>query len=96
MQPTADLYQKDFHAWIEGQASLLRQGRLQEIDPERLAEELEVMGCRERNRLVILLLRLGWGQGTNRQLDGRGQNEAHGHLWCAPNDPKVDQGILPI
>ena len=41
MQPTAGPYPKDFHAWTQGQAGLLRQGRLQAIDPERLVEELE-------------------------------------------------------
>jgi hypothetical protein len=66
MQPTAELYQKDFHAWIKGQASLLRQGRLQEIDPERLAEELEAMGRREGDRdkgcgVSRCLSLLGWG-----------------------------------
>jgi hypothetical protein len=56
MQPSAELYQKDFHAWIKGQASLLRQGRLQEIDPERLAEELEAWERGEHNELVSRLI----------------------------------------
>lgn len=56
MHTTAELYNKDFYAWINGQAALLRQGRLQEIDPEQLAEELEAMGRRERNELVSRLI----------------------------------------
>jgi hypothetical protein len=56
MHADADLYHKDFYAWIAGQADLLRQGRLQDIDPELLAEELEAMGRRERNELVSRLI----------------------------------------
>jgi hypothetical protein len=56
MHATADLYHKDFYAWITGQADLLRQGRLQEIEPEMLAEELDAMGRRERNELVSRLI----------------------------------------
>jgi hypothetical protein len=45
MQPSGGLYQKDFHAWIKGQASLLRQGRLQEID--RVAMKFVVCPSRD-------------------------------------------------
>jgi hypothetical protein len=58
MRADADLYHKDFYAWIAGQADLLRQGRLQDIDSELLAEELEAMGRRERNELVSRLIML--------------------------------------
>ena len=53
MHATADLYHRDFHAWISGQAALLRQGRVQEIDPQLLAEELEAMG--RRGAVAVLL-----------------------------------------
>jgi hypothetical protein len=56
MHATSDLYHQDFCAWIAGQAALLRQGRVQDIDPELLAEELEAMGRRERNELVSRLI----------------------------------------
>lgn len=56
MHATADLYHKDYYAWISGQVDLLRQGRLQEIDQDMLAEELEAMGRRERNELVSRLI----------------------------------------
>ncbi|WP_295585765.1 DUF29 domain-containing protein [uncultured Lamprocystis sp.] len=56
MHATSDLYHQDYHAWIAGQAALLRQGRTHEIDPELLAEELEAMGRRERNELVSRLI----------------------------------------
>lgn len=56
MQTDRDLYSEDFHAWIKAQAELLRSGRLQAIDSELLAEELEAMGRRERNELVSRLI----------------------------------------
>lgn len=56
MHATADLYHRDFHAWIAGQAALLRQGRVQDIGPQLLAEELEAIGRRERNELVSRLI----------------------------------------
>jgi hypothetical protein len=55
-------YQDDFYGWALHNAELLRQGRLGEIDSERIAEELEDMGgSREReleSRLGILLAHL--------------------------------------
>jgi len=56
MHANADLYHEDYYAWINGQAALLRQGRVQDIDSELLAEELESMGRRERNELVSRLI----------------------------------------
>ncbi len=50
METNADLYREDYLAWIEAQRALLRQGRVQEIDADLLAEELEAMGRRERNK----------------------------------------------
>jgi hypothetical protein len=56
MRTGSDLYHQDFYAWINGQAALLREGRVQDIDPELLAEELEAMGRRERSELVSRLI----------------------------------------
>jgi hypothetical protein len=56
METNADLYREDYFAWIEAQRALLRQGRVQEIDADLLAEELEAMGRRERNELVSRLI----------------------------------------
>jgi hypothetical protein len=56
MRTNSNLYHEDYYAWINGQAALLRQRRVQEIDPELLAEELEAMGRRERNELVSRLI----------------------------------------
>lgn len=56
MQATArDLYDFDFFEWTARNAELLRAGRLEEADIERIAEELEDMGKRERRELVSRL-----------------------------------------
>ena len=56
------LYDRDFYAWANEQAGLLRAGRLAEADVMNLAEEIETMGRSERreliNRLAVLLLHL--------------------------------------
>ncbi len=58
----SDLYERDFLAWTEQQAALLRAGELSAIDLEHLAEEVESMGASERremcNRLACLLQHL--------------------------------------
>lgn len=55
-------YERDFHAWLQDQAALLKVGRLAELDIEHLIEEIESMGASERreliNRLRVLLLHL--------------------------------------
>ncbi|MCG6942026.1 MAG: DUF29 domain-containing protein [Thiohalocapsa sp.] len=56
MHANADPYAADYDAWINAQAVLLRTGRLQELDAEQLAEELEAMSRRERNELVSRLI----------------------------------------
>jgi hypothetical protein len=56
------LYERDFFAWSQEQAALLRAGRLTEADIPNIIEEIESMGRSERrelvNRLVVLLLHL--------------------------------------
>ena len=56
------LYDRDFYAWANEQAALLRAGRLAEADIENIAEEIESMGRSEKrelvNRLTVLLLHL--------------------------------------
>ncbi|MFS8866629.1 DUF29 domain-containing protein [Synechococcus sp. OH30] len=53
------LYERDFYAWTQEQAALLRAGQLQQLDTVHLAEEIEALGRQERrelvNRLGILL-----------------------------------------
>jgi hypothetical protein len=58
----ADLYERDYLAWVERQVMLLRAGRLQDLDLANLIEEVEDLGRSERNtveshtRQVILHL----------------------------------------
>jgi Domain of unknown function DUF29 len=56
------LYDRDFLAWTEQQAALLRAGRLDQLDLDNLAEELDTMGRSEwselENRLEVLLMHM--------------------------------------
>ena len=56
------LYDRDFYAWANEQAALLRAGNLDAADIEHIAEEIESMGRTEKrelvNRLAVLLLHL--------------------------------------
>lgn len=56
------LYERDFVAWLEEQAALLRAGKLRELDIENVIEELEAMARSERreleSRLRIVLLHM--------------------------------------
>ena len=58
----ASAYDRDFYAWANQQAALLRAGRLSEADIENIAEEIESMGRSEKrelvNRLAVLLAHL--------------------------------------
>ena len=59
---SANLYEQDFYAWANEQATLLRTGNLSAADIEHIAEEIESMGKTEKrelvNRLAVLLLHL--------------------------------------
>jgi hypothetical protein len=56
------LYDQDFLAWTEQQAALLRAGRVDQLDLDNLAEELDTMGRSEwgelENRLEVLLMHM--------------------------------------
>jgi hypothetical protein len=60
MQPS--LYEQDLYAWAMQSARLLRERRLEELDLDHLAEELESMGKSElralESRLTVLLAHL--------------------------------------
>jgi hypothetical protein len=49
------LYDRDFYAWANQQAALLRDGRFSEADMAHIAEEIESMGKTERRELVSRL-----------------------------------------
>jgi len=56
------LYDRDFYAWANEQARLIRAGLLSDLDIENLAEEVESMGRSEKRELVsrlqVLILHL--------------------------------------
>jgi hypothetical protein len=56
------LYERDFHLWVEQQAALLREGRLDELDIANLLEEIESMGRKDKkaiqSNLVVVLTHL--------------------------------------
>ncbi|APB33958.1 hypothetical protein GlitD10_1634 [Gloeomargarita lithophora Alchichica-D10] len=58
-QKSCDLYELDFHGWLQRQKQLLIEGKLGELDMINLIEELDSLGKQERreleNRLGILL-----------------------------------------
>jgi len=46
--PDADLYETDYYRWLEEQAELLREGRIEDIDVANLIEEFEELAVSER------------------------------------------------
>ena len=56
------LYDRDFYAWANEQAALLREGKLGDADIEHIAQEIESMGKTEKrellNQLTVLMLHL--------------------------------------
>jgi len=74
----SETYDRDFYAWANEQAALLRSGRLAEADIAHIAEEIESMGKTEKrelvSRLAVLLLHL---------LKWRFQPGRHGASWKA-------------
>lgn len=51
----AEVYEEDFHRWLQANVEIIRLGNVSEIDAEHIAEELEAMGKRERRELVSRL-----------------------------------------
>ncbi|UBF27407.1 DUF29 domain-containing protein [Kovacikia minuta CCNUW1] len=49
--PAPSLYEKDFHAWIQEQASLLRNQQWSQVDLPNLIEEVESLGKQQRQEL---------------------------------------------
>jgi len=62
---TAPLYERDLYAWSLEQARLLKEGRLDEVDAENVAEEILDVGSNEYDKLesalrVLLMHLLKW------------------------------------
>ena len=56
MSTKGDLYDQDLYAWVQEQATLLRTGKLHELDLEHLIEEIEGVGHSQRDALASHLL----------------------------------------
>ena len=61
----ASLYERDLYAWSQEQARLLKSGRLDEVDAEKVAEEILDVGRNEYDKLesalrVLLTHMLKW------------------------------------
>jgi hypothetical protein len=58
----SDLYEQDFHLWIQTTAELLKQKNFTQLDLDNLIEEIETMGRSEkkalRNNLEVVLMHL--------------------------------------
>lgn len=58
----SELYEEDFVRWTEDQAAALRDGRLDALDLENLAEEIDSLGGRDRrelgSRMLVLIMHL--------------------------------------
>lgn len=52
METNVELYARDFFAWTQVTAALIRQRKWHEIDPERVAEELEGIGLQDKQELA--------------------------------------------
>lgn len=65
-------YDRDFYAWANEQAALLRAGEFSRADVENIAEEIESMGRTEKRELVsrltvLLSPLLKWGFQPNKR-----------------------------
>jgi hypothetical protein len=82
----APTYEHDRHAWAAHTSTLLRQGRMEEVDIIHLTEELDSMGASERrelySRLKVLLAHL---------LKWRYQPERRSDSWGYTIDEQRDQ-----
>jgi Domain of unknown function DUF29 len=78
MPVKSPLYDRDFFAWSREQVELLRAGKLDEADIERIADEIESLGRTEKGELIgalrLLLLHL---------LKWRHQPSRRGPSWQA-------------
>lgn len=76
MRTTIDLYDKDFFAWTQEQAKLLKTRAFDKLDITHLLDEVECMGNQSKtelkNRLSILLMHL---------LKWKYQPERKGNSW---------------
>jgi len=76
---SSELYERDYYAWLHGQMRALREHRVEEVDWENVAEEIEDLGKSERRGIsshlamvVEHLLKLQYARGLFREYNARG------------------------
>jgi hypothetical protein len=76
----SDLYTRDYYAWLQDQVRALREHRIEDLDWENVAEEIEGLSNNERRaiesqlaRLAEHLLKLQYSRGMSRDYDARGR-----------------------
>ena len=61
-QPLPELYERDYFAWTQQQAKMLRSGQIAGVDALNLAEEIEDLGRSEKralaSRMIVLMAHL--------------------------------------
>jgi Domain of unknown function DUF29 len=77
--PSSDLYERDYYAWLQDQVRALRERRVEDVDWENVAEEIESLGKSERRGIrshlamvVEHLLKLEYASGIFREYSTRG------------------------
>jgi hypothetical protein len=76
---SSDLYERDYYAWLQDQVRALRERRIEDVDWENVAEEIEGLSKSERRgvishlaTVVEHLLKLEYARGIFREYNARG------------------------
>src|SRR5919108_445155 len=56
---SSELYDHDYYAWIQDQVRALRERRIEDVDWDNVAEEIEDLGKSERRGIRSQMARLG-------------------------------------
>ncbi len=76
---SSDLYERDYYAWLQDQVRALRERRIEDVDWENVAEEIDGLSKSERRgvirhlaTVVEHLLKLEYRRGILREYNARG------------------------
>jgi len=77
--PSSDLYERDYYAWLQDQVRALRDHSIEDVDWENVAEEIEGLSKTEKHslrsqmaRLVEHLLKLEYARSLSWDYNARG------------------------